>query len=317
MKYAIGIDIGYGNTKLVTAANWSSFSSLVGNFEEGINIPDFGGRPLEVVDLGGEKYLIGETARKHSTRIYSSRDRGWIASKAYRALLKFALQKCNLKEGDTAAITTGLPAAYFRTDKELLAALIAEVAEEARITAKVSILPQPMGAFFAQFFDEKGHVLDERLASGRVGILDIGYYTTDLVTLDHLDIVDKQLGSIESGVSTALEAIKRDLYDAWQVNLDLHRTEEALRKGKVTVFGEERDITSIRNQRLKELAGEIESQARTIWGNAADLGRILLAGGGAALLSEHLSFYRHAKIVRDPAYAIANGFFRHAIRKCI
>lgn len=314
---AAGIDIGYGNVKVVTDSCWGSFPSLVGNFEEGINIPDFGGRPLEAVDLGEEKFLIGESARKHSTRLYSSRDRGWIGGKAYKALVKFAIQKCGLRAGEMAAITTGLPAAYFKADKDLLAALITDVAEEVGITARVSILPQPMGAFFSQFFDEKGHVLDERLAAGRVGVLDVGYYTTDLVTLDHLDIVDKQLGSIESGVSTALEAIKRDLYDAWQVNLDLHRTEEAVRKGKVTVFGEELDISGIRDQRLKELAGEIESHARTIWGNGADLGRVLLAGGGAALLSGHLDIYRHAKIVRDPAFAIASGFFRHAIRKCV
>ena len=174
-----------------------------------------------------------------------------------------------------------------------------------------------MGAFFSQFFDEKGHVFDEKLASGRVGILDIGFYTSDLVTLDHLEIVDKQIGSIESGVSTALETVKRDLYDALQINLDLHRVEDALRRGKVMVYGDERDITDTRDRRLKELAAEIEGKARTIWGNGADLDHVLLAGGGAALLYDHLNFYRHAKIVRDPAFAIAHGFFRHAIRKCI
>lgn len=314
---AAGIDIGYGNTKIVLNTTLDSFPSLVGNFEEGITIPEFRGRPFESVEIEGERFLIGESARKHSTRIYSSRDRGWIGSKAYRALAKFALIKAGLSRGETVAITTGLPAAYYKQDKDMLSSLITDIAEEAGITIRAAVIPQPMGAFFSQFFDEKGHVLDDRLASGRVGVLDVGYYTTDLVTLDHLDIVDRQIASIECGVSTALEAIKRDLYDAWQINLDLHRVEEAVRRGKVMVFGEERDITKNRNQRLRELAGEIEGQAKTVWGNAADMDRILLAGGGAALLVDYLVFYRHAKVVRDPAFAIAHGYFRHAVRKCI
>lgn len=316
MQTAVGIDIGYGNCKVVSNSGWYSFPSIVGNFEDCIAIPEFGNRPLESVEIEGEKFLIGESARKHSTRFFSSRDRGWINSRPYRALIKFVLNK-SCSKSESVAITSGLPASYYKADKDNLSKVIRKIAEDMEISSQVSVIPQPMGAFLSEFFDEKGHVFDHNLASGRIGVLDVGYFTTDLVTLDCLDIVDRQVASIECGVSTAMEAIKRDLYDKWQINLDLHRVEESVRRGKIVVFGEERDLSDIRDQRLNELANEIEAQAKTIWGNAADLNKIILAGGGAALLYKFLNFYRHAQIVRDPAFSIASGFYRHAVRKCI
>lgn len=311
MQTAIGIDIGYGNTKVNTGGTVFSFPSIVGNFQESVSI-GFDRGTLECVEIDGEKFLIGESARRHSSRHYTSRSRDWIGTIHYRALLKHALKKCNAT--GEAIITTGLPV-DFRADKERLTAIVKDVALKCGVNAFVHVLPQPVGAFFSLLFDEKGSVLESRLASSRVGILDIGFFTTDLLTIDGMSVVEKQLASFENGVSTALEAIRQDLADTYKLQLDIRRTDEVVRRGKVSVYGEEKDITAISGKRLGELETEIQAQAQTIWGNAADLDRVILSGGGATMLSPYLNLYRHATVIRNAAEANAAGFYRNSFRR--
>lgn len=308
---AIGIDIGYGRTKVNTGSEAFSFPSIVGNYQESVSI-GFDRGNLEVVEIEGETFLVGESAKRHSSRHFTSRSRDWISTIHYRALLKHSLVKAGATR--PAVITTGLPV-EFRSDKDRLAAIVTDVAAKAGITASVYVLPQPVGAFFSLLFDQNGAVLDGRLASSRVGILDVGFYTTDLMTIDGMSVVEKQIASFPNGVSTALEAIRQDLAEVHNLQLDIRRTEEAVRRGKVAIFGEEQDISPIIARRLRELETEIEGQAKTVWGNAADLDRVILAGGGAAMLAPYLNLYRHATVLRNPADANAAGFHRNSFRR--
>ena len=308
---AIGIDIGYGNVKVNTGGSAFNFPSIVGNFQENISI-GFDHGKLECVEVDGEKFLVGESAMRHSTRHFTSRSRDWIETTHYKALLKHAMAKGGVT--GEAAITTGLPVG-FRADKDRLGTIVMEVAEQSGVNARVYVLPQPVGAFFSLLFDDRGSVLDHRLASSRVGILDIGYFTTDLLTIDGMSVVEGQLASFKNGVSTALEVIRQDLADKYKLQLDIRRVEEAVRRGKVSVYGEGKDITAIIAKRLGELEAEIQAQAQTIWGNAADLDRVILAGGGAAMLSPYLKLYRHATVIRNAAEANATGFHRNSFRR--
>ena len=314
----IGIDVGYGQTKYVFGdmggkLSSGSFRSLVGNYVEGVALNGFREQQAaQVLEIVGEKYLVGDTAAKHSTRQYTSRDRDWISSVAYEVLFRHALAQCQITDSDDLVITTGLPVSYYKTDKDKLANRVKAIAGE---QARVYVIPQPVGAFFSLLFDESGYVFDERLSSQRIGVLDIGFYTTDLLTIDGLDVVDRQIGSFENGVSTALEAIRQDIMEIYGLKLDLRRTEDTVRRGTVTVFGEDKDINAIVSKRLKELEAEIEAGARTIWNNAADLDKVILAGGGAEMLRPYLHLYRHATVISQAAMANAAGYARFSIRQ--
>lgn len=308
---AIGIDIGYGNVKVSRGDSSFCFPSIVGNYRENISI-GFEYSALECVEVDNETFLVGESALRHSTRHFTTLSRDWIETIHYKALLKHALARSGVT--GEAVITTGLPV-DFRADKEQLTAIVMQVAEQADVNARVYVLPQPVGAFFSLLFDDRGSVLDHRLASSRVGILDIGFFTTDLLTIDSMNVVEGQLASFKNGVSTALEIMRQDLADKYKLQLDIRRVEEAVRRGKVAIFGEDQDITSISAKRLGELEAEIQAQTQTIWGNAADLDRVILTGGGAAMLSPYLNLYRHATVIRNAAEANAAGFYRNSFRR--
>ncbi len=315
MTKGIGIDIGYGYTKIVSDDGNRmmipiSFQSVVGTYEEGIQVEGLKNSANEIVSVAGQRFLIGFSALKHSNRIMNSRERGWIGSVSYKALLKYALRRIDVNSKNL-VIASGLPANFYKTDKEKLANLIREFAQGYCINLTVKVIPQPLGSFFSLLFDRSGTVATPELASEKVGILDIGFYTTDLITVTELEVVEKQVDSFENGMSTAFSAIAKDIEDSYGMRPDLYQTERAAIKGSLKVFGIEKDIRVIVQKRLTELSQEITAKAKTIWKNAADLDRVILTGGGASLLKPYLNnLYRHSTFIPESQFANAIGYYK-------
>ena len=170
----IGVDVGYGYTKIVTDSaeglSKISFPSVVGNYEDRIVVIE-GLRPsnLELVEIDKETLLVGQSALKHSTRTFNAREKNLIGSTAYRALMKNATQHAN-PSSINIVMTNGLPVSYYKTDRAKLTNLIRDIVKEEAITAKIKVIPQPLGSFFALLFDNNGEVQNEALVSSRVGV---------------------------------------------------------------------------------------------------------------------------------------------------
>ncbi len=317
MNKVVGIDVGYGYTKVVTDANGMIlpllFPSVIGVYEDGIVVEGLKTTERDGVTVNGQRFLIGESARRHASRLLDGRHEGWIDSISYRALLTHALScaDCNALN---LTIVTGLPVNFYRTGKDKLINLVREIVGKYCVNLTVKVIPQPLGSFFNLLFDETGKVKDSGLAAGKIGVLDVGFYTTDLITVSELDLVERQIDSFENGVSTALASIAKDIETAYGLRPDIHKTEEAVSRGYIKAFGLQKDIGQAVEQRFGELAKDIEGKAKTIWKSAADIDRVLLTGGGAALLKGHLNLYRHAVVVDDAQFANARGYYKFGRR---
>ncbi|MEW6741017.1 MAG: ParM/StbA family protein [Nitrospirota bacterium] len=314
----IGIDVGYGYTKIVTDNGNGlitpiTFRSVVGTYEDGIQVEGLKSSTKEIVTVSNQRFLVGSSALKHSNRILNGREKGWINSIAYTVLLKYALQVIEANSVDL-TITTGLPVNYYKSDKEKLTNLIRDLAQDYCINLTVKVIPQPLGSFFNLLFGSNSTIATPGLSSEKVGVLDIGFYTTDLITVHELEIVDKQIDSFENGISTALDAISKDIEDTYGMRPDLYKTEQAVKQGYVKAFGAEKDIRFIAQQRLTELAQEITAKAKTIWKSAADIDRVVLTGGGASLLKSYLNLYQHATVIEDAQFANSMGYYKLAKR---
>ena len=310
----IGIDVGYGYTKIVTdngngMVTPLSFRSIVGTYEDGIQVEGLKSVAKEIVTVSNQRFLVGDGALKHSSRILNGREKDWIGSVAYRALLMHALQ---LAESNSVNLTiiTGLPVSYYRSDREKLINIIREIACNFCIDCNVKVIPQPLGSFFNLLLNSNGTVATQTLASEKVGVLDIGFYTTDLLTVSELEAVEKQMDSFENGISTSLEVIAKDIEDTYAMRPSVYKAEQSVRQGYIKAFGVEKDIRLIAQQRLTELAQEITAKAKTIWKNAADIDRVILTGGGAALLKPYLNLYQHATVIEDSQFANAMGYYK-------
>lgn len=314
----IGIDVGYGYTKVVSDSSKglmrTVWPSVAGNVESGIvEVEGMKSSANEYVEVDKQKILVGNVALRHSSRIFNAREKNWIGSIAYKALMKAAVRHAD-PDSLNLIITSGLPVSYYKTDRENLTNLIRGIAKDEAITVTVKVIPQPLGSFFNLLFDESGGVRDEGLVNSRVGVLDIGFYTSDLITIDSLELVEKQIASFENGVAGTLESISRDIETACDFRPDIHKTEEAVRRGTIRVYGSDQDIAGIAKQRLTELATEIEARAKTVWKSAADLDCVVLTGGGATLLRDLLDLYRHTTVIENAQSANAMGYYKYARR---
>ncbi|MEW6116368.1 MAG: ParM/StbA family protein [Nitrospirota bacterium] len=315
----VGIDVGYGYTKIITEAGNGmviplSFPSIVATYQGGeIEIDGLRQSDRQVVRVDGQMLLVGEAALKHGGRVLNGREKGWISTTAYKALMLRAL---SMAEANSLSLTivTGLPVNFYRSDKDKLVNIVRELIKDYCLNLTVKVIPQPLGSFFSLLFDDSGNVKEPHMADQKIGVLDIGFYTTDLLTIDALEVAEKQIGSFENGVSTALEAIAKDIANIYEIRPDLHKTEEAVKKGFIKVFGSEKSIKEIAEQRLQELEQEIEAQAKTIWKSGVDLDRLLLTGGGAELLKPYLNLYQHATVIPEAQSANALGYYRYGRR---
>jgi plasmid segregation protein ParM len=321
MKRSIcaGIDVGYGYTKIVADSGGQQPDQLIMPSVAGSGIdvsPDIDGLlqiNRQAVEIDGNTVLVGDSALKHSARIFNAREKNWLSSVAYKALLKTALSHL-ITENVNLIVVSGLPVKFFKTDKSKLVNLIKRMTGELAIYAKVRVIPQPLGTLFNLLFDDSGMVQDGRLTTSRVGVIDIGFHTTDIITIDNLELVEKQTASFENGVAGTLEALANQIEKDYDFRPDLHKVEEAIRTGCIRAFGQEQIISDIAKSKLVELATDIEARAKTVWKSAGDLDFVVITGGGAALLRDYLHLYAHAVIMEGAQFANAIGYYKFAQR---
>jgi hypothetical protein len=182
---------------------------------------------------------------------------------------------------------------------------------------QVKVVPQPFGALLSVLVDERGHLMldSEHLARGKIGCLDVGMYTTDLMLVDGLEYIEANSASMEVGVSTVLEMLRKVLLDDYRVSYEPHQLEVALRRGWLVIDGDTVKLNGLASDRLGVIAQSIEARTRTLW-NVSTLSAIVLAGGGSLALKRWLEpYFKQAIYAPDAAMANVVGFLRYGQRQ--
>lgn len=310
----IGLDVGFGFTKVCIEDKQLKFPSVVGSYEEpGFhdiedNVSENG---KENVTVGGQHLLVGEKAIRRSTRIFTTREKNWINTSAYKALVKHACRLAGHKYGELCRIITGLPVAHYKKCKEDLSRIIEEIAGP---KAEVRIILQPLGSYFDCLLDDEALVKDEELLQSTVGAIDIGFFTVDFVTMKKLHFVRDSHESYEGGMATAYRRIAKAVYDYYDCKREVYEIEEIIKNGYIMAYGEKKDVRSIIDKNLMNLEAEIKAKATTLWKEGADIDVILLTGGGANILGDKMTFYRHIRTVNVPQFANARGYYKYGRR---
>jgi plasmid segregation protein ParM len=182
--------------------------------------------------------------------------------------------------------------------------------------AAVTVVPQPFGSFFDQILSPEGIVRDEQRALVHLGLIDIGYFTTDLAEVKELEFVQKGSGSLEVGVATVLDTVRRHAAEHWGRQLDLRECEQALHEQKLKVKGQEYGIHTVCDSALREAAAAIAAYAHQLWGGGEALDELLMTGGGGAVFHKPLrAEFSQLCLTSAPFLANARGFMRYALYK--
>lgn len=325
----VGVDIGYGYTKAACGEHEVIFPSVVGRAERiryQVDLESHQGGGIAILTEEGD-HFIGELALLQSRVRWTLLDRSRVQDPSGRLLFLSALSELigPEAESETFRVVTGLPVQWYADRDKVIEQLSGKHVVRRvngrqwvqRLTVdEVLVVPQPFGSLFNSILDARGTLVDETLARGRLGIIDVGTYTTDYVLVDSLRYIEKGSGSISTAMSRAYQLIGRSILDTFGLDLKLHEVDQAVRQGRVTVFGEVHEIDWLVEPALDAVAEEVLAQAGTLWGDGRDLSAILVTGGGAIALNERIGRrYGHARMLDDAPVANVRGFERYGRRR--
>jgi plasmid segregation protein ParM len=316
-----GVDIGYGFTKVATAGRPPLvMPSIVGSNEELSYRSDIGDRiKIIPLSLNDHSYLVGEAARRFSRHRYRIFDSTWAESPYYLLLFVSAVTRIDKSACEPAAVVTGLPVSHYTQERVRQVQDLLGHAHDVRISSgealikveKIKVIPQPFGSFFDLILNDEGKLKDPDKIRDRVGIIDIGFQTTDLA-LATPQFIESSSGSLDVGVRSIADQLSRDLSRKYSITLDTTEAEEALRHKSVRIFGESVDLGDMIAERIREVAELILSYSHSLWGRGEKLNRLILAGGGANILRSYFSTYPNLHVPEEPSLSNVRGYLKLA-----
>lgn len=322
-KQIIGLDIGYGFTKATNGTQTVVFPSVGGDAVQA----DFDNEIITAgkghkISIKGQDWVYGDHAQKHSRNPLTLFARERTEQRDLMELL-FCAAMAELSVKGRVHLATGLPVDWFADKSELETLLLGDHAFTVDgetwtvFVCQVAIVPQPFGSFFDSILDNDGNLINASFARGKVGILDIGTYTSDYALSDGLEYIAKASGSKTVAMSTVWRQIRDGIKSDFGIEYELHKIDSILRNGRhITVQGHTKSIEDLIQPAVDNLAGQVLAGARERWGNARDFTRILLTGGGSEYVKDQVqAVYPHCQIINVPNLGNLRGFHKYAVRK--
>lgn len=310
----LATDIGFGYTKATDGRQVQAFKSVVGEavasqFADTL-LPAQAAAPRHFV-IGDEEIYIGEVAEAQSRgRLFTLDPAQFIARQA-RTLGLAALAPYAIA-GEPIRLVTGLPISFFRKYRDALTTLLqnrhavtivhanGEREEKMVYVEKVRVIPQPFGSLFNLMLNDQGRVAAQRFVSEKIGVIDIGFRTTDYAIADKTKYAERGSLSTDSGMAVAHNAIANLLHEKSGTQIELYRLHEAMHRGTIKVRGQRYDITGLVRDAYTQLAARIATEANRLWADDWDIDCVVLTGGGGSVLAPYLQSLIHAEVLAVP-----------------
>lgn len=326
MTKLIGLDVGYGFVKVTDGRTGYSFPSVVG---EGHNKPTFNvlSDELSVVDdlkigIAGELFFVGKSAIRHSK--FAHRDLSYTRaiSDDLETLFFSALSPYCSEPVNRFRVITGLPVERMHLASDLAERVKGEKLitiynegnpHEVKIDIdEVEVVPQPLGTYWAVHLNTLGQITNA--LEGRVGIIDVGFRTTDLAAVEDSEYIPEKSKTIPMGLVTAYGDIASYLATTYGLEKESYDLDSIVIKGKINVAGETIDITEVINSAFEKLAINILVTVNSNW-KTTDFDKLILSGGGGQSVSTYmLPQLSQAQLTSDPITANCRGYLAWANR---
>lgn len=323
----IGIDLGYGYVKVFDGQNEIIFPSTVGvGTELKFNslLMSFR-KPTDnlVITVDNKKYFVGDLAIRQSSIVSRSMGRNRVEDIGAKVLLLAALALFMETGEQKFNVVTGLPVDYYQAYKDDWALLMqgthavkfGPTGEEKPLLItidKIQMIPQPFGTLYDHRLSADGTLVESDIDNLKIGIVDVGYKTSDLALADGLEFVGKQSMSSEIAMSAAYSMIGQKITDKFKVEKENYELDKIVDSGILRVAGVPYDITEYRKEAFNLVADKIATEANSIW-DRRELDLIMLTGGGGQAISEYfLPRFPQAVLVNGPQTANVRGYLKLA-----
>jgi hypothetical protein len=302
----LGIDIGYGYTKSFSVTPGIQRKLLLPTAVSSY-APDISfGIEIRTIRVNGTRYAVGEEVIINRLPYEATTSEDFVGSPSYMAILGYVLSHTGFRGK---VMVTGLPPVFFTGERaDRLCQLIRDqwfaddYGKPIPIPETIKVIPQGSGIFFS-------HVVDHPLIFEKnVLVMDIGYYTLDIVFFAGGKYVEGTATSLPMGVKRVYDEIRRTFEKIHGTfPKDEESIEEIIKHGKYTHFGKEyqldvRDIIdsyrNMINTTIKSYLGETVKK----------INYVLSGGGGTVFFQETM---KGVIPVEDPQFANARGFYHY------
>jgi len=299
----VGIDVGFGFTKAYNGKNSVIFKSLIGDATD-IQFRSILGDDASTsnlhITLEDKSYFLGSYAELQSNIREYTLDQEKLLEDFVKILAIAAAGLCT-DTSEPINVISGLPVGYLKRDSKKFKEMIQGIHEitfhnkdgkdvTKRINInKIHVIPQPIGSIFNLIFDDQGKIKDRGLATQKLGIVDIGFKTTDFSIFDHLQYIERGSCTMDTGISKCFSVIANKLRQESNITIELYRMFNFLESGMIKIRGKEYNISNLKKRVYNHAASAIASDLNRMWENDWDIDSIILSGGGSVELSEYLS----------------------------
>lgn len=298
----LGIDVGFGFTKAINQKKSVIFKSLIGestDIQFKANIGENSYASNLHVSIGDRSFFIGNFAEQQSNVRQYTLDQDKLMTEFLRTL---ALTATGICCDDTVSINvvSGLPVGYLKQDYKRFTEIISghhnvvfhrpdgEDVTKSIYIHKVQMMPQPVGSIFNLLMDEKGNIINKDLSTQKVGVVDIGFRTTDFTIFDNLHYIERGSVTMDTGISKSFNIIANKLRQESGVTIELYRLYKAVETGYIKIKGKEFNISNLRDRVYSHSASALAGDINRLWADEWDIDAIILTGGGSVELSKHL-----------------------------
>ena len=322
-RRSIGVDLGYGFVKALDSGIEITFPSVVGMGKE---IKFFSGminKDVKVDNLNiifeGQRYFVGDLAMRQSDIASRGLSQDRVNDKNYKILLLTILSLLAKGDEEIHSVVTGLPTNFFGAYRDevsqgILGKYEIQIGPKGqektkKITLKDAyIIPQPFGTLYDQILGNTGETIFKDYNSQVVGIVDIGFKTSDFAVSNQLEYIDHLSFSTNTALSDAYNIISDTLRNDYKIDKENFELDKIISEGVLKVAGTPHDIKEMKNRTFQFIASKIVTELESQW-NYRDFDAILLAGGGGKALAEFiLPHFPNMKLVEDPQHANVRGF---------
>jgi len=323
----IGIDLGYGYVKATDGIKEVIFPSTVGvgtelrfnsllvNFKKNTD-------NLAIV-IDNKKYFVGDLAIRQSPIVSRSMGRNRVEDVNAKVLLLTALALFVENGEERFNVVTGLPVDYYQQYKDDWSFLMqgthsikfstGSQDKPMLITVdKIQLIPQPFGTLYDRRLDRDGNLLDNELTNLKIGIVDVGYKTSDFALAADLEFVSRQSMTSEIAMGTAYNMITQHIRDKYKIDKESFEMDKIIDSGVVRINGIPHDITDLKREAFSALAEKIATETNNIW-DKRELDVIMLTGGGGKAIAEFfLPKFPQAVLVNEAQMANVRGYLKLA-----
>lgn len=298
----LGIDVGFGFTKAINNKKSVIFKSVIGDSTDIQFKSTLGEKSSSSnlhVTIGDRSYFIGNFAEQQSNVRQYTLDQEKLMSDFLKVL---ALTATGICCDDTASINvvSGLPVGYLKQDYKRFTEIISghhnvtfhrqdgEDITKSIYIHKVQMMPQPVGSIFNLLMDEKGNIINKDLSQQKIGVVDIGFRTTDFTIFDNLHYIERGSVTMDTGISKSFSIIANKLRQESGVTIELYRLYKAVETGYIKIKGKEFNISNLRDRVYAHSASALAGDINRLWADEWDIDAIILTGGGSVELSKHI-----------------------------